>query len=135
MKYLLVGHFCFDVLHPADGPEQERPGGIYHAAATLSALAGKSDVVQPVCPVAKEDYARVSGLFSALPGVSTESLYKIDTPTNRVHVFPGPRGSAILCSRDIAPPIPFERLRRQLGADALLINMVSGFDLALETQP
>ena len=61
------------------------------------------------------------------------SLYKIDTPTNRVHVFPGPRGSAILCSRDIAPPIPFERLRRQLGADALLINMVSSFDLALET--
>ena len=38
-----------------------------------------------------------------------------------------------MCAKDIASPIPFERIRRHLDADALLVNMVSGYDLTLET--
>ncbi|HEX9006927.1 MAG TPA: carbohydrate kinase family protein [Bacteroidota bacterium] len=133
MKFLLVGHFCFDVLHPADAPEQEQLGGIYHAAAMLSALAGKADTITPVCGIAREDFAQVSAAFAALPGVSPDALYKLDSPTNRVHLFPGPKGVATVCSRDIAPPVPFDRLRRSLKADAILVNMISGFDITLET--
>lgn len=131
MKFLLIGHFCFDVFHPADGSEQERPGGIYHAAAMLSALAARNDVVLPVCGLAKEDFTRVSSLFGALPGVSPDALFRIDTPTNKVHMLPDREG--VVCSSDIAPPIPFEKLRRHLGSDAILVNMESGFDIALET--
>ncbi len=133
MKFLLVGHFCYDVLHPADAPEQEQLGGIYYAAAMLSALAGKADTITPVCGIAREDFARTAAAFEALPGVSTDALYKLDSPTNRVHLFPGPEGVTTVCSRDIAPPIPFERIRRYLKADAVLVNMISGFDIALET--
>ncbi len=133
MKFLLVGHFCFDVLHPADAPEQERLGGIFHAAAMLSGLAGKTDTITPVCGIAREDFARVTAAFAALPGVSTDALYKLDSPANRVHLFPGQGSVTTVCSRDIAPPVPFERLRRCLKVDAILVNMISGFDLALET--
>ena len=133
MKFVLVGHFWFDVIHPADGGEKEQPGGIYNAAAMLSTLVGKNDVILPVCGVSREDVVDVTGLFEKLPGVSTEGIYKIDTPSNRVHILTGAKGDAFTCSADIAPPIPFERLRKHVACDGMLINMVSGFDIALET--
>jgi sugar/nucleoside kinase (ribokinase family) len=50
-----------------------------------------------------------------------------------VHLYYKKRGSRIECSKDISRPIPFERIRKFLAADAVLVNMVSGVDLTLET--
>ncbi len=133
MKFVLVGHFCFDVFHSGDGAEEVHPGGIYTAAAMLSSIAGKNDTIVPVCGVAREDLSGVIETFEKLPGVSTDGFYKIDALTNRVHIFSGTNGGSITCSKDIAPPIPFERLRRHVASDGMLINMISGFDIALET--
>ncbi len=133
MKFVLIGHFCFDVFHSGEGTGEERPGGIYNAAAMLSSIAGKSDTIVPVCGITREDFVKVGGMFEKLPGVSTDGFFKIDTPTNRVHLFLGSNGSPVACSKDIAPPIPFERLRRFIASDGMLINMSSGFDIALET--
>ena len=133
MKFVLVGHFCFDVCHPAEGEQDERLGGIFNAASMLSLLSGKSNTIVPVCGIARDDFARVASAFEDLPGVSTDGLYKIDMPTNRVHVFPGANGQSVVCSKDIAPPIPFERLRRHIASDGMLVNMISGFDITLET--
>ena len=84
--------------------------------------------------VAREDFAAVVARRSKNSrGVSTDGFYKIDTPTNRVHILNGTNGGAIACSKDIAPPIPFERIRRLLASDGMLINMISGFDISLET--
>jgi sugar/nucleoside kinase (ribokinase family) len=33
----------------------------------------------------------------------------------------------------IAPAIPFERIKKFLGADSIIVNMASGFDITLET--
>lgn len=133
MRILLVGHFCFDVVHSPEGVEEERPGGIFNAAAKLSSLMGRNDIALPVCGIAREDYGRVAELFSALPNVDTDGLYRFDGSTNRVHVFPHEDGSSIVCAKDIAPPIPFERLRKHLDVDAVLVNMISGMDITLET--
>ncbi len=133
MKFALVGHFCFDIHHSGNGSDEERPGGIFNAAAMLSRIAGRSNTIVPVFGVAKEDYARVSGLLEELPGVSMDGVYKIDAPTNRVHVYSTPEGRSVACSKDIAPPISFDRLRRHISADGILINMISGFDITLET--
>jgi fructose-1-phosphate kinase PfkB-like protein len=35
--------------------------------------------------------------------------------------------------KEFAPPIPFERIKRFLDADGVLVNMISGVDIALET--
>jgi hypothetical protein len=37
------------------------------------------------------------------------------------------------CAKSIAPPIPFERVKPFLNTGGVLVNMVSGNDLALET--
>jgi sugar/nucleoside kinase (ribokinase family) len=133
MEFLVVGHLCLDVIHTADGKEVESYGGIYYTVATLAALSGPKDSVIPVFGVNKADYAALTEDLSRYPNVDTSGIYKVEEPTNRVHLFYKDNGSRMECSKDIAQPIPFEKLKRRLAVDAVLVNMVSGFDITLET--
>jgi hypothetical protein len=133
MKFVLVGHFSLDVHHPGEGEEVERPGGLFLAAAMLSSRAGRGDVIVPICGIPREEFARVAAAFEELPGVSPEGLFKIDGPMHRVHQFDRPDGPSVVCVKDFAAPIPYERIRRHVEADGLLVNMLSGFDITLET--
>ncbi len=99
----------------------------------LSALAGKNDTILPACGIGKDEFERVIRLFEELPNVNADALYKVEARTNRVHVYHSSGGTSTVCTKEIAPAIPFERLRRYVRSDAILINMVSGFDIALET--
>jgi sugar/nucleoside kinase (ribokinase family) len=132
MKFLVVGHFCFDVLHPGDGTEVERYGGIYNAVAALATLVEQSDAVSPVFGVNRGDYQRVVEHLHEIPNVDTSGIFKFEEPTNRVHVYLN-KQEQVVCSKDIARPIPYEKIRRHLSVDGVLVNMVSGFDITLET--
>jgi sugar/nucleoside kinase (ribokinase family) len=67
-----------------------------------------------------------------LPAVETSGIYVSEEPTNTVHYYRD--GQTIAeCPREIAQPISFERIRRNLGVDGILVNMVSGFDMTIET--
>lgn len=133
MKFLLLGHFCFDIYHPPDGTEQVRFGGIYHALAAMSSIMEKGDTAFPVFGLGKADYDEVMDHLSRFSCVSTEGIFKLPGPTNRVHFYASPVRAPIECSRDIAPPIPYEKIRRYLSVNGVLVNMVSGMDIALET--
>jgi sugar/nucleoside kinase (ribokinase family) len=133
MKILVVGHLCFDVIHPVDGPEVESYGGIYYTVATLARLMGPLDTVVPVFGVHKADHPALVEHFKHFPNVNTSGIFKFDEPTNRVHLFYKDNQNRVECSRDIARPIPFEKLQRFLSVDGVLVNMISGFDLTLET--
>jgi sugar/nucleoside kinase (ribokinase family) len=133
MKFVLLGHFCFDVYHQSDGTEQVRYGGIYNALATMASILEKGDAAVPVFGLGKADYDEVMDHLSGLSNVSTDAIFKLPGATNRVHMFASKDHPVVECSRDIAPPIPYEKVRRSLAAGGVLVNMVSGFDIALET--
>lgn len=133
MKFLVLGHLCLDVIHPPDGPETEGYGGIYYAVTTLASLLGEKDTVLPVFGVNKAEHAALLAQLRAFPNIDPGGIFKLDEPTNRVHLYYDTPATRVECSKDIAPPIPFEKIRRHLRADGILINMVSGFDLTLET--
>ena len=133
MKFLVIGHFCFDVVHTPDGGEQTFPGGVYNTVFALSTLAGPHDTVLPVFSVHGSDLERVTSMFETLKGVNVEGIFASQRPTNHVHIVPGQAGSTIQCSPDIAPPIPFDKLKKFMTADGIVVNMVSGFDITLET--
>jgi sugar/nucleoside kinase (ribokinase family) len=133
MKLLIVGHFCLDVIHPAEGPEVQSYGGIYYTLATLAALAGTNDTIIPVFGVGRNDYPPLIEHLSRFTNVDTSGIFSFDGPTNTVHLYYKNKGTRVECSKNIARPISFERIRRYLSADGVLINMVSGFDLTLET--
>ncbi len=134
MKFLVIGHFCHDVIHPVDGPEVQSYGGIYYAVATLAALADASDRVVPVFGVNRNDYdPLLQHLAQAFPVVDLSGIYPFDEPTNSVHLFYQDSQTRMECSKDISKPIPFARIKNFLDVDGVLINMISGFDITVNT--
>ncbi len=130
MNLLVLGHLSLDVL--PDVPA-ETFGGIFHAVRTLGTLARNGDTVVPVFGVQKEDLGALLERLREFPRVDPSAVFALESPTPRVYYRREGKRFRTQCSREIAPPIPFERIRRHLDADAILVNMVSGHDLALET--
>ena len=133
MKILVLGHLCLDVVHGADGSETEGVGGIYYAVATLAALCDPKDRIIPVFGINGAEHRKLVADLARYPAVDPSGIYPFEEPTNRVHLYYKNGGSRIECSKDISGPIPFDRIRKVLDADAILVNMISGYDLTLET--
>jgi hypothetical protein len=68
-----------------------------------------------------------------LTNVETAGIYAMDSPTHRVHYYPGSKGAYVVCVKEMAPPIPYDRIKKFLDVDGILLNMISGNDLRLET--
>ena len=133
MKILVVGHLCLDVIHPFEGPEIVSYGGIYYAVGALAALLGPADSVLPVFGLNVNDYPQLIEHLERFPNVDVSGIYTFDAPSNRVTLdYHGPSARTER-SLNIAAPIPFERIRKHLGVDGILINMISGFDISLDT--
>lgn len=133
MRLLVLGHLSIDVMHSADGSESEEPGGMFRSVAALSSLCGRNDRIVPVAAVGTKEYAQILARFEALPGVETNGLFRQSVPVHRVHYYFRDAEDYVECARELAPPIPFQRIRPHLDVDGILINMVSGVDIGLET--
>lgn len=133
MNITVIGHLCLDVIHYPDGTETESYGGIFYTVAALANLLAENDVVKPVFGVGKNEYDAFIERLAKYPNVDTKGIYKFDGPTNHVHLFYEQHGSRTECSKHIADPIPFQNIKRHLNSDMILVNMISGFDIALET--
>ncbi|HEY4611837.1 MAG TPA: carbohydrate kinase family protein, partial [Bacteroidota bacterium] len=135
MTITVIGHLCIDQHHlPSGEKPQERFGGIMYSLTTLANLVSENDKIVPVFPVGKADYDTTMGFLRQYPNIDTSGVYAVDGETNRVMLFYNDNGqSRTECSQHIAPPIPWEHVEQFIDCDALLINMVSGFDITLET--
>jgi sugar/nucleoside kinase (ribokinase family) len=139
MIFTVIGHLCKDILHLPTDESQEIPpvesyGGILYAVLTLANLMNGRDVLQPVFGVGSADYEPVMELLKKYKHIDASGVFRIKGLTNQVHIFyEQEKGSRIECSKGIAPPVPYNRIKPFLDADALLINMISGSDITLET--
>lgn len=136
MNITVIGQLCFDTVHHPNGSAAEgrNPGGIVYTIATLAAMSSPTDAILPVVGVSQSDRETFLTWLKKFPQVKTDGIFTIDGPTNEVHLFYGETGnSRIECSKHISPPIPFSTLRPFLDADGILLNMISGFDITLET--
>jgi sugar/nucleoside kinase (ribokinase family) len=133
MVITVIGHLCFDVIEHPDGTETEHFGGIYFSVVTLAMLLKKSDTVQPVFGVGKAEYDILMDRLSAYPNIDPSGIFKFNGPTNRVKLTYTTTQQRRECSQHIAEPIPWKKIRLWTSANVILINMISGFDLSLET--
>jgi len=139
VKLVVIGHLARDIFHlgGSDGGESERTvesyGGIFNSVATLANLLSPGDKIHPVFGVAEKEYDSCLERLQRYENVETKGIFKLRGQTNQVHYFKGPSGTRNECSKDIAPAIPFSRIKPFLDVDGVLINMASGFDITLET--
>jgi sugar/nucleoside kinase (ribokinase family) len=133
MKITVIGHLCLDIIQHADGTETRSPGGIYFSVATLANLLSRSDTILPVFGVGKNDYDEIITLLQRYPNVDASAVFKFNGPTNQVRLEYKDKRERVECSTNIAEPIPIKKIRPQLDVDVILINMISGSDITLET--
>src|SRR3990172_5786411 len=133
MKFTIIGHLCLDVIHHPDGTETKSYGGIHFAVAAMANIASAGDVICPVFGVGEGEFQAVKQLVERYPNVDGGGIFSFAGVTNHVHLFYGDKGTRTECSKDIAPAIPFSRIEPYLSGQGILINMVSGYDVVLET--
>jgi hypothetical protein len=133
MNITLVGHICFDVIHHPDGTETQGYGGVYYSLATLAVVADSNTIILPVFGIGTKDYDDLIEHLKMYPNVDTSGIFKITGITNKVNLFYNDNQNRIECSENIAAPIPFKKIKSYLDTNMILINMVSGFDVTLET--
>jgi sugar/nucleoside kinase (ribokinase family) len=133
MTVTVIGHLCLDEIHHPDGRITGSYGGIWFSLATLAHVLPAGDVVRPVFGVGKEDHAQFLEALAALPNVDPSGIYRMPGPTNRVALRYNAGPERVEVSRDISDPIPLKKIIPALDADLVLVNMISGFDVTLET--
>ena len=136
MTITIIGHLCKDIIHlPGEKDTQEESfGGIMYTLLTLANLMSERDCVQPVFGVGQADYETLMEQLKPYKNIDVSGIFKFKGPTNQVQLFyQKDAQTRIECSQNISAPIPFNRIKPYLDGDGVLINMISGADITLET--
>ncbi|MBI4547751.1 MAG: carbohydrate kinase family protein [Ignavibacteriae bacterium] len=133
MTITVIGHLCLDVIDHPNGSETQSYGGIFFSVATLANLLSTSDTIYPVFGVGKKEYDAFIERLRIYPNIDTSGIYRFDAPTNQVRLVYTTSAKRIECSKFIADPIPMKKIEPYLNTDMVLVNMISGFDIRLET--
>lgn len=133
MNITVIGHLCLDVIHYGDEKETKSYGGIFFAVAALANLLDRHATILPVFGVGQQEYAEFMERLSDYPNIEPSGIYKFKQQTNEVHLYYHNEQQRTECSKFIAEPIPFKHIKSYLDTDIVLVNMVSGFDITLET--
>ena len=135
MIITVVGHLCLDLIrHPQEGGETRSYGGIFFSIATLANLLSPDDIIRPVLGVGKNEHEGFCERLGRYANVDCSGIYRFPGATNEVHLTYATAHERIECSRNIAEPIPWKRIRSAAdGSDMVLVNMISGLDITLET--
>ena len=137
LKVTVIGHLARDFFHMSDsaGSEQviEAYGGIFYSISALSASLSPDDKVIPVFGIHEAEYDAIVERCARLGNVDTRGIFKTKEEVNEVHFFGNASSGRVECSKHIASPIPFQRIKSLLDVDGVLVNMASGFDIVLET--
>ena len=140
MNITVIGHLCLDTIRGAgaksprsDENTTQSYGGIFFAVAALANIAAPGTVIHPVFGVGKNEYVELLNRLGRYTNVNCDGIYKFDGQTNEVFLSYGETGQRTECSKHIAEAISFKRIKPYLDTDIVLINMISGYDITLET--
>ena len=138
MKRLgVIGSFVWDVIHGRDpaSPPVEEWGGITYALAALDAALPDDWQVVPLARVGEDLHAQAVAHLRTLRRIAPDAApIAVPYRNNRVELryHSAERRSEVL--QGGVPPWPWQGLRPLLrDVDALLVNLISGFELDLET--
>ncbi len=143
MRIGIIGQPCIDeIVHPekrATTPERALGGVLYSYAAMERLLREHSDSGDSFAPLTwrsnhdREFLETLLGKFRYMDGFA--GLWPTDSLTNRVQLVYQADGHREEHCPHILPPLILEQLAPTLleSLDGLFVNMISGFDVALET--
>lgn len=137
MRLGVIGTFVWDVIYgrdPRDGPVEEW-GGITYALSAFDAALPESWQVVPLAKVGSDLWPRAREFVSGLRRLAPDAMpIEVAGPNNRVRLeYSTDELRSEILSGGV-PPWTWAGLRPLLrDLDALYVNLISGFELDLET--
>lgn len=148
MKLGVIGEPCVDYIHKGDKVSDKIFGGILYSVVSLAAIAREDDEIYPVMYAGYDEYDNIISLISKYKNIKTDFILKCEQKTRVVNLYY--RSSEIDTSGTLAgglklpdreeywteptPPIEFDIIKDALKKiDALLINMISGAEITVDT--
>ena len=138
MNFIVIGEPCVDLIHTANGEILHGYGGILYSVISMAVLAGPRDTVLPVMNLGADEFDNITGIFQKYSNINIEGVKKVDHPTRKVNLYytnyHSGKTARLEQSTDPTYTIPFENVENLLeSSDAILINMISGVDITLDT--
>ena len=138
MNYLVIGEPCVDVIHKANGEKIHSYGGILYSVISMAVLAGKEDSVIPLMNVGDDEYDNIMAILAKYPRIKTHGVNKLRHPTRKVNLYYNmyntDKSARIEKSTEPTYTLSYSECEGFLGmADAILVNMISGVDITINT--
>jgi sugar/nucleoside kinase (ribokinase family) len=136
LNYIVIGEPCVDFVIKKNGDTFKSYGGITYSLIAMSVLADKNDFIYPIMNVGEDEYDNIVSLLSVYSNIDISGINKINFPTRQVKLdyTDTTKPERQESSTKPMPGIKFEKIQPFLElTDALLINMVSGVDITLDT--
>ncbi len=138
MNYLVIGEPCVDLLHKENGEVFHSYGGVLYSIISLAVLSGNNDSVYPLMNLGEDEFENITNILKSYPKIKLDGVNKVAHPTKKVHLYISNyrSGKKAKIEHSLADTytLPFEYIEKFLpNVDAILINMISGVDISLDT--
>lgn len=146
MKFGVIGEPCIDYIYRG-GKTAKSLGGILYSVVSLAVIASK-DEVYPIMNLGSDQFDYIISFLSKFNNIKTDFVYKTEHKTREVKLFykglsiefdspetgiPGTYDREE-SSTEPALPLEYSQIEPALQSlDGILINMVSGVDITLDT--
>lgn len=138
MNYLVIGEPCVDVIHKINGEKIHSYGGILYSVISMAILSGENDTIIPLMNLGEDEFENVINIFKKYPKIKTHGINKVNHPTRKVNLYYNlyntDKQARIEKSTEPTYTLDYSYCESFLNsADAILVNMISGVDITLET--
>jgi hypothetical protein len=146
MKFGVIGEPCIDFIHRG-GKESKSLGGILYSAVSLAVIA-PGDEVYPIMNLGNDEYDNIVSFLGKFPNIKTDFINRVQRKTRVVNLYYKGLDVEFECpktgkrktydreesSTDPAMPVDYDWIKPALSQlEGILVNMVSGIDITIET--
>lgn len=134
-----------DYIHRGEETTSKQFGGILYSLVSLAVISGENATVFPVMNLGEDEYDNITGFLKTIGNIDLSYVKKTPHKTRVVNLFYKDKESVLNVSTkktydreenstEPTLPVDYEQIKELLPElDGILINLVSGVDLNLET--
>jgi len=144
MKLAVIGEPCIDFIYIGNTLPKKQIGGIFYSLISLAVM-GREHEIYPVMNVGEDEYSFITYYLKNFPNIKHDFIFKCSHNTRTVNLYYKDINSVLNThsktydreesSTEPVPPVNLSRtdIEFLLQMDGILVNMVSGKDIELET--
>lgn len=143
MNFGIIGEPCIDFIHREKNTPKRCLGGVLYSVVSLAVIADPSDEIYPIMNLGADEYENITSFLSGYKNIKLDFINKTEHKTRVVNLYYKTINTDNLDNRiydreesstEPTLPIDYEYIKDGLfKIDALLINMVSGVDITIDT--